>query len=200
MNYVNDSFDISLGANETICYGVDSDAWGGWHAYCPEFYVYNDGHREGLSFCGFKQGTPYFFNLSTETTYMIFFGVQTNQCIRLCFNESPQTEKRWQAISLDSKNLTSSLTATKYEGENILTSDNQTSNLPIPCFEFKENMLKAAFRRSTVNGGTLQTGAQLRGVWIEVNLVRDQDPAIQPTYSQFSKASAFFMTSESSIK
>ena len=199
MDYINNSYNIELEANETIGYSVDSDTWVGWMAYTPEYFVYNDGQRTGLSFCSFKEGIPYFHNLSTETTYDIFYGIQTDQVIAFVCNESPQTEKRFQTITIDSKNLTSNLNAVKYIGNEVTTSDNQLSSIPITSWKFRENLLRSVFYRATNQGKDLATGDGLHGCYLEVRLVRDTDPLIQPTYSQFSKATVFFITSSNAI-
>ncbi len=200
MTYTNDSNNISISANETIGFSMVSGQFNGFYGFTPECYCFNTGNLAGLTILSFKNGEPFFHNVETVSDYNKFYGTQTNQYIRIVCNESPQTVKRFQAIGIDSINLTSSIEAVKYEGDFIVTSANQESNLPKETFKFFENWLYADFRRATNLGGNLQTGQQLRGQWMEVNLKRDDDPEVIGTYSQFSKAAIFFMTSEKSIK
>jgi len=200
MTYTNDLGNVSISSNETIGFSMDSGECRGFVGFTPEFYCWNSGNLKGLTMMTFKGGEAWFHNIESVSNYNSFYLTQTNQYIRIICNESPKTVKRFLAIGLDSINLTSSIEGVKYKGDFIVTSANQESNLPQECFKFLENWLYADFRRATNLGGNLQTGQGLRGSYLEINLKRDDDPDVVGTYSQFSKAAIFFMTSEKSIK
>ena len=193
--FTNDESEIVLSRNETIAWNTNAKFWSGFYGFTPEGYGMIDAQLYGLSMVSFKQGVPYFHNLSNETTYNNFYGYQMNQWITIVFNEHPETEKRFLTLMLDSKNKTSTITAVKYDLYNIETSDNQLSNLPKESFTFKENMVWAALMRSTNLGKTLQNGNQLRGTWIEITMRRDNSESVIDTYSEFSKAIINYFTS-----
>lgn len=199
MDYTNNSYDINISGNETIAFSIDREVWTGFYAFTPEYFCFVDGQRNGLSLITFKGGLPYFHNLNTVSTYNNFYGTQTDQVIRFVINEGEFTEKRFMALAVDSRDRTSTISGIKYSGDMVTTSDNQTSNIPIAAFTYKEGTYYSVFFRDTSLGATIQAGAGLRGIYAEINLVRDTTPAIQPLYSEFRSATGFYHTSEKAI-
>lgn len=198
--FVNNEYAVAINRSESLSWQIDSQVWSEFVSFCPEFYVVCDAQLEALSMVTYKNGIPFFHNLQTTTTYNKFYTFQCDQIISICINEGITTEKRFLTFAVDSKNKTSSITGTKYQIYKIETSDNQESNLPMAAFIFKENFLWAALMRATNLGGTLQTGQQLRGVWLNAVLVRDSSEGVVDQYSEFAKATGTFFTSEYAIK
>lgn len=199
-DYINNLYDVSLSANETVTYSVNGQNCGGFTGFAPELYCYVDGHRHGLSMVTFKQGIPYFHELDTETTFNNFYGTQTDQYIRIIANESPQTEKKFLTIGYDSKSKTSMISGVRYGANDVVTSDFQTSVIPVDSFKFFESFYFSNFYLNTSYGGTIFTGENLRGSYIQVGLLRDTDPAVVSKYNELSKIIVNFMVSAKAIK
>lgn len=210
--YLNNEYNIAAGVNktvypivsantevvemeraETIAWSVIPRNWNTFYAFTPERYTFADGSPNYLLFVSFKDGMPFFHNVTIG--YNEFYGYATCQVIEIICNEGAATEKRFATIMLDIKNPNSPLSSIKYSAYEIITSDSQRSVLPIECFEFRENRYWAAFRRNTSLGGSIITGEQLRGTWIQIKLLRDTTEPSQSSYNEFSKAIINFVTS-----
>lgn len=197
--FTNNEYDIAIARNETLMWSVYGQFWSSMFSFTPEYYSSVDAQLYGLSMVTFKGGVPYFHNLTTISTYMQFYGWQTNQVLSVVCNLGAVTEKRFLTISAKSINKTSSITAVKYSGYAVTTSDNQQSSIPIDAFQVRENQIFAVIYRDTSLGYTLQTGAQLRGVWMQVTLVRDDDEEVIDEYSEISDISFELVTSPKAI-
>jgi len=191
--YVNNEYDIELARNETMAYNINGKFFNGFLGFTPEFYSYVDGQQYGLCNVSFKEGIPHFHNQENIQTYDTFYGYATDQVIRFAVNKSPETEKVFLTMAVDSKTKTSMIEGMKYEAYKVETSDFMVSKIPIEAFQFRENIYYAPFLRSTAYGGTLLNGQVLRGTWIEVTLVRDREKVEQ--YSELAKIIVHFVTS-----
>lgn len=195
--YINDENSIQMSRPETIAYGILKQSFDGFYSFIPEFYIYSDGKREGLSFSSFKNAIPWFHNLQTTVSaFDTFFTYITNQYIGIVCNESPQTVKRFQTLMYDSKN-DNKISSVRYEAVLVKTSTNQQSTIPLAASVYKEGILWCVFYRNITLGKTLQTGEMLTGNWIQILLKRDSSENIVQTYSEFSKAIVnFFISSK----
>ena len=199
MDYINDNDTIDIEANETIAFSIEGDAFNTFYAFTPEHMDFVDGELYGLSLVTFKEGLPYFHNLSAVDDYNVFYGENTNQYVNVVCNESPQTTKKFQAIAVDSKTKQSPIEGIKYSVSEVRTSDNLVSYVPLAAFKFKENWYYSVFYRATNFDATIQTGQYLRGTWCEVKLTRDEDPDVQTEYNELAKICVFFTTSDYAI-
>lgn len=193
--YTNNQYSIAISRNETFAWSLNGQFWQSFYSGTPEYYCFNDANLEGISLIQFKVGTPWFSNLQTTTEYNRFFGFYCDQVINIVCNESPQTKKRFLTIMYDSRDQ-SQTTSVKYLGYKVITSNNQESSIPIQASIYKEGALWAVFYRNTALGGTLQTGQQMTGNWLEVTLVRDSTDAYINVYSEFALAVIEYFTSE----
>ncbi len=191
--YTNNEYNIAIARNETIAYSIREQFFK-MYSYTPEYFCFNDGNLESLSLVSFKQGTPFFHNLNSVTTYNTFYDIETDQIITVVCNDQPNMEKRFLTISIDTKNKTSSINGTRYGGYAITTSDKMNSSIPIDSFKFLENFYYSVFYRNTSLGGTLFTGQPIRGTWSEITLVRDTE--LRTIYNELAKIIINFESSE----
>lgn len=170
--YINNENHWSILKNQTVAFN-NVGYWQGFFSFTPEYYGMVEGKRNGNCLVSFKEGIPYYHNQNDEQTYLTFYGTECDKYVSVICNEAPDTVKNFMNISVNSKDKSVVLSGTKYDGVSVLTSNNQTSLVPITQFVQKEGFWNSPFFRDTSLGRTIGTGDFLKGTWVKVLLKGD---------------------------
>lgn len=194
--YINDNNAPLTPSNETIIFDVINKAYRGFAAFAPEAYAKISAIPSGKQLITLINGKPYFHNSIDVTTYLNFYGIQTNKFVGVTFNNPANVVKRHMNISIQCAEQA-------WRVDKIETERNQTSYIPIPLFREKEEIWYAAYLmadNSPVKNGLLAIadGNTLVGIWIKCLLAGDVTKASE--YCELKNITSFSFPSNRTNK
>lgn len=94
-NYINNTDEVNLLLNETLCLDLDSGILKGSPAFTPEYYGQMGGYYLSKNMFTFKGGQPYIHHngINGGAPFNNFYGVQCKKIVRLVVNGGPDNEK-----------------------------------------------------------------------------------------------------------
>lgn len=179
LSYVSNRRNIDLKNQETIVYNLDSKRWTKFENYVAEGYANLRGNSSGVEFISFAAGMPYIHNQSGNTSFLNFFGVQTEPVIIGVFNKQSDIVKILQSVSLDNVDNNFYVDMV-YDNE-----QNSFSYIPFNMFKQKEKFSYAGVLRNMVSyfapsedkkfKSTLIDGKRISGRYMVVRFVGQVD-------------------------
>lgn len=144
-SFVNQRRNIDLSHQETLVYNLDSKRWVRFDNVTPEGYGKIKGKSTGQEFITFAAGKPFYHSNTGNTSFLEFYGIQTEPCIIGVFNKFPETVKIIPTIALD---ILPNCFYVDLVYDNELGS---FSFIPLNFFKKKENVFYAPLLRNMVS-------------------------------------------------
>lgn len=200
--YIDLSEQFDNGVNRTTAYHIGLNLIAGSYGFTPEYYGYIDAGLNGLYMVSFKQGIPYFHFNELTTDYLNFYGDNRDtEYIEVVCNRDPkdieetelrtitygQSVKNFFSIGYDSTRPDFYASGVPYSAVSVITSNGQTSSIPIASFAWREGFYYSPFYLNTSTGKTIFTGEKLKGTYLTIRLKRSTDPLLRNIYNEVGK-------------
>ena len=142
----------------TFSFSESRNVYSAFYDYNPEWIC-----SAGNYIISWKNGEMWIHN--NTSAYANFYGVQYSPSIKLVFNDSPVTKKRYNTIMTLSNDKWVAAT----DGD-IKTNLGQNSSLSTDDYIRRDDKYHASFKRASNSTGGLYNGNVLKGGWMEINL------------------------------
>ena len=196
-SYVNTERDVNLSMQETLVYSIEDRKWSMFVGFAPEAYGRLKGNAANVEMFSFAAGLPYYHNNTPNTSYLQFYGIDSEPVFTCVFNDEGALNKIAQSVSHDCNNV-------GWFIDSIYTNEkNSFSYIPLNYFKKKENMYYAPLLRDAnsypnpFNNETwrsmLVDGKRIFGRYIVFRMVGDDN--YPNTYRQLNNV--YLLTTES---
>lgn len=169
---INNAKEVYELPNDTIMYNPANDNFLGFSSATPEGYSQLDLHNDtGCAFITFQNSLPYIHEI-IPTKYNEFFSVAADWMVGICLNKGQDKIKIPIAMEIQ---------ADKMFFASKVTTDKPTFLSEIPPVRFKglNGKWNAAFLNDLNSKGDLYNGANARGYFVDVLLIRDNTISLQ---------------------
>lgn len=172
-SYISTRRNTDIKYQETFMYSIDDGRWTSVCNFCPESFGKIRGDKTGIQLITFAAGIPYMHN--SASTFLNYYGIQTEPCVIGVINEKPNDVKILEAISQD------------YRGQIMYvdliydSQQNSFSYIPLNKWTIKEKMAYASVLKDMTSylapdktklyRSTLQDGKRIFGPFFVVRFI-----------------------------